>query len=96
MARIAYEKVRQESPDVLARAEALLRVYSGRCPRATIKEKEFPLVECATFADDIKYKGGGWQSAWHFIDQPWFADGGNASDFPDFEANPRNLTFVLP
>ena len=30
-------------------------------------------------ADDIKYKGGSWQSPWHFVDQLWTDDHYNAS-----------------
>jgi len=74
----------------------LLKVYSASHPSITAKEGAFAFVECATLADDVKYKGGGWQSEWHFIDQPWFSNGDNASDYPDFKGNPRNTTFVLP
>jgi hypothetical protein len=28
-------------------------------------------VECATFADDIKYHGGEWQADYHFVDIPY-------------------------
>ena len=39
------------------------------------------MVECTTYADDIKYKGGGFQSAWHFDDVPYLDQGGKISDF---------------
>lgn len=39
-----------------------------------------PFVECATFADDIKYNGGAWQSDFHFVDVP-YVDQGQASDY---------------
>ena len=86
VARISYEKLRVEHPKALEKATKLLRVYSKSYPKHTEKESEYPFVECATLADDIKYKGGGWQSEWHFIDTPWFSEGKNISDYPDYKS----------
>jgi hypothetical protein len=36
-----------------------------------VSERNYPFVECATFADEIKLKGMTWQSDWHFDDQPY-------------------------
>jgi hypothetical protein len=33
-------------------------------------------------ADDIKRTGGGYQSDWHFIDNPYVDNGKNANDYP--------------
>lgn len=44
-------------------------------PKITAAEGEHPFTECATFADTIKGKGFNWQSNWHFIDQPIYAEG---------------------
>jgi S1/P1 Nuclease len=59
-------------------------------------EKDYPFVEAAPFADVIKYKGGGWQSNWHFVDIPYFDQGGNMNDFPDFKLDPKNISEAIP
>lgn len=38
----------------------------------TSLEKDYPFVECATFADEIKNKGWNDQSNLHFVDTPFF------------------------
>jgi hypothetical protein len=45
-------------------------------------EGDYPVVECATFADEIKAKGASWQSGWHFVDTPYLDEGGDVHDFP--------------
>jgi hypothetical protein len=35
-----------------------LAILKKSDPTWTVKEKDYPMVECVTFADDIKYKGG--------------------------------------
>jgi len=57
-------------------------------------EKDHPFVECATFADDFKYKGGYYQKGWHFIDQPYLDEGGKISDY-DFTADTHNVTEAI-
>ena len=51
----------------------------------TKDEQDHPFTECANFADNIKGQGYSFQSQWHFINQPYFADGGDASDYPEFK-----------
>ena len=51
----------------------------------TKDEQDHPFTECANFADNIKGQGYSFQSQWHFINQPYFADGGDVSDYPEFE-----------
>ena len=46
------------SPEALAQVEDLLAVMANET--ITDVEKDHPFVECAQFADAIKYKGGGW------------------------------------
>lgn len=41
----------------------------------TVGEVNYTYVECATFADDIKYHGGAWQSDFHFVTNPYIAEG---------------------
>ena len=62
-------------------------------PDLTYHEVNHSFVECATFADDIKYHGGGWQSDYHFADNVWVSGGDEeAMSFPN---EPRNLTIGL-
>lgn len=43
------------------------------------KEKDHPLVECSTFADDILYehmtRDAQYQKLWHFVNRPYFNNG---------------------
>lgn len=54
-------------------------------------EGSYPLVECATFADEIKAKGMSWQSGWHFVDTPYLDQGGSVHDFPGFVEDPDSV-----
>ena len=87
-----------EHPKALAEANQLLELFikDGNPHYQNAKEKDYPFVECATMADDIKYGVGPWQSDWHFVDLPWFDHGGKPEDFPKFRSNPHNLTIVIP
>lgn len=69
----------------MKKANELLSFLNDYSPSGfhSLKERRYPFVECATLADDIKYRGGGWQSDWHFIDQSWFDDGLKPEDFPE-------------
>lgn len=59
----------------------------------TAGEADHPFVECATFADDIKYHGGAWQSDFHFVDNPLIGEG-KASDY-NIAVSPHNLTYGI-
>ena len=50
----------------------------------TKNEGQYVFVESAVFADFIKFRGGAWQQQWHFVDQPYFDEGGSEKDYPDF------------
>ncbi len=96
VARIAYDKLSIDSPDSLTRANellSLLKLHSHG--NHNDKEGDYPFVECATMADDIKYIGGNWQSDWHFEDVAWFDKGGKPEDYPDFKADSKNLTSAI-
>jgi len=71
IARIAYDLLRKENPDTLQKVNNLLAILKEDDAYIVQKEGDHPMVECATFADDIKWHGGKWQSPWHFIDQPF-------------------------
>ena len=60
----------------------------------TDKEGDHPFVECATFADEIKGKGGRYQSPWHFVDQPYLDQGGSIDDF-NFTMAAHNITDAI-
>jgi len=56
----------------------------------TANENDHPFVECATFADDNKYSGESWQSPYHYVDIPWFAEG-SKSDYK-VQTSQKNIT----
>ena len=62
-------------------------------PDLTTHEGDHVFVETATFADDNKYHGEGWQADYHFKDLPYISEG-KESDY-DVTSNPRNLTYAL-
>ena len=78
----------QQALDVLAYLESS---YSS----LTSDEGDHPFTECATFADNIKGQGYSFQSDWHFIDQPYFADGGSFEDYPDFHMSDTDVLDAL-
>jgi hypothetical protein len=80
----------------LQAANDLLKVYADADPKMTNLEGDYPFVECATFADEIKAKGGSWQSGWHFIDTPYLDEGGSLSDYPGFKFDEKNIGKVIP
>jgi hypothetical protein len=58
LTRIAYDILAEESPKSLSAAEKLLEAYSDRITDE--KEGTHKFVEACSWADDIKYRGGGW------------------------------------
>jgi len=59
--KIAYDSLAKENPSVLAKVESLLDVYAKVNPALTKQEKNHRFVECASWADVIKGKGGKFQ-----------------------------------
>lgn len=92
---MAYDILEKDNPDVLDKANDLLKVLQVADPKLTEKEQNYPFVEAAPLADWIKFRGGSWQSPWHFINIPFFNEGGNASDFEDFGASEKNITSAI-
>ena len=92
VARIAYELSDQT---IIDQVDAILKVLEESDPSYTSEEGKYPMVECVTFADDIKYKGGSYQSSWHFIDQPYLDDGGTVADYPEFIPDTHNVTEAI-
>jgi hypothetical protein len=60
----------KEHPHLIEKANEILRQLDD----FTTSEGNFPFVECATFADEIKLSGLNFLSGFHFVDQPLFAD----------------------
>ena len=94
-ARTAFDVLKEQSPNTVTDVEKVLSYLKKSDPGWTVNEGSHPMVECATFADFIKYKGGSYQKGWHFIDTPYFDEGGDISDYPDFNLEPYNVTVAL-
>jgi len=77
----------------LSKALTTLQYLTAYNSSLTAGEGNYPYVECATFADDIKYHGGAWQSDFHFVDNPYIAEG-KASDYV-IPAQVHNLTYGI-
>jgi RNAse (barnase) inhibitor barstar len=68
-ARIAFDVLNEESPSTVNAVNKILAPLREVDPSWTTSETpEHGFVECATWADEIKSKGGNWQSSWHFVD----------------------------
>ena len=67
-ARVAYDELMENEPDVLKKAEGFLEPFK----QFNKHEQNHTFVECATFADDIKNVGFDDISPWHYTDQPFF------------------------
>jgi len=52
-ARVAYDKLMKDNSALIDRANGIL----SHLAQFTTLEQNYPFVECATFADDIKSKG---------------------------------------
>jgi hypothetical protein len=94
-ARVAYEILSKDSPSTITAIEDLLKPLKESDPSWTPSEGNHPMVECATFADEIKGKGGVWQSGWHFVDTPYLDEGDDISQYPDFKFEEHNATNVI-
>jgi hypothetical protein len=94
VARVAQNILEQKSPGTLTEVEDILAVLKKSDPSWTTNEMDHPMVECTTFADDIKYKGGAYQSGWHFIDSPFLDEGGKISDY-NFTMDAHNITEAI-
>ena len=57
-----------------------------------MKEDKHPFVESTTYADDIKYKGGGYQGYWHYINIPYLDEAGTVGT--DFKFKPKSHDIV--
>ena len=62
----------------------------------TPHEGSYQFVECATFADEIKAKGGRFQSGWHFVDTPNMDEGDSIDNYPNFKLEEESIEKVIP
>lgn len=54
VARVAYDTLKEENEAVLKKSEAIL---AHLLPFTNMESPEHSFVECATFADHVKYDG---------------------------------------
>lgn len=71
----------------------ILKPLKANDPGYTAAENKHPFVECSTMADNIKFRGGAYQSGWHFVDAP-YVDTPNKTieDYPNFKPDTLNVT----
>lgn len=82
VARIAYEGLKQEAPAALDSVNKVLSQLTGSTHAdLTRYEGKYPFVESATLADKCKPTGGAFQDDWHYINTPFYDEGGKPSDF---------------
>ncbi|CDW73384.1 p1 s1 [Stylonychia lemnae] len=87
-ARVAYDQLSKTHPHVLEKANQMLKGLSDY----TTFERDYPFVECASWADEIKNQGLDLQSHWHFVDDPFFDEGYQK---PDWYPEAYNVTWAL-
>ena len=92
--RVAMLVLEEESPMLPMKVNGILADLSNAFPDMTPSENLLPFVECATWADEIKAKGGSFQSEWHFTDIPTLDQGGRLSDF-DYTPQVHNVTQAI-
>ena len=76
VSRIGFDLLQKNAPNALSAAQELLGSFT-----LNQNEGDHSFVECATYGDDMKGKGGSYQSGWHFIDTPYLDEGGDISDY---------------
>lgn len=91
VANIAQNRLIEYNPDSFQYALTMLQYLHDADPELTYEDGDNPFVECSTFADDIKYNGGAWQSDFHFIKLPNVVDQGI---YP-IDQRDRNLTYGI-
>ena len=85
--RIAQILLEKDSPETVENINHILQIMELSSPSQTVYEGKHPFVECSAYADWIKYRGGSWQSNWHFVDVPILDQGGGIRNFTVPEHN---------
>jgi len=94
VARQAQRILESSNPSALAAAIQVLSSLKQDYPSLTSDEGSHPFTECALFADNIKGMGYSWQSNWHFVDIPYYSQGGSPSDY-SFKSASTDLVQAL-
>jgi len=95
VARIAQDILEKTSPETLDAVLDLLKPLKANDAGYTEAEDKHPFVECAVMADNIKYRGGAYQTTWHFVDTPFLDDKQSLADYPLFKPDTFNVTEAL-
>jgi len=96
VARIAQDILEKESPATFDKVLTILHALKINDPGYTEAEDKHPFVECAVMADNIKYRGGGYQSTWHYVDTPYVdTPGKTIKDYPNFVPDVHDNTDAL-
>jgi hypothetical protein len=82
--------------DAFAKANQMLDIYAKAFPNITYLERDHRFVECSTFADEIKPKGGAFQSSWHAVNLPYLDQGGTLDDYPEFVLDTETIDKAIP
>jgi len=93
-ARVAFDVLQKEGQDTIDNVLNGLAVLEASDPNNTKLEGKHPFVECVTYADEMKSKGGSYQSGWHFIDTPYLDNSQDINDYK-FKADSHNITEAL-
>ena len=88
VAHIAQTYLQEHNPDALDWANRILAPYTDVCG-----ENFYPFVESASWADKIESQGWNIFDSYHFIKNPWYADGGVPKNF-DMESS-ANIYFAI-
>jgi hypothetical protein len=91
IARIAYDLLESSDPAALAQVTEDLRWFQD--PTTLKNEDLYPFVESVSYADEIKRRGGGWQSQWHFDNIPMVEGDASAYEIRQVE---KNITSAMP
>ena len=95
VSRIAERVLKNNNAGALDMALAELSTLKRTHPDMIVHERDHSFTECATFADDIKESFGGFQSPWHFIDQPYLDEPGTTLDDFDFVPDDEDIVDAL-
>jgi len=94
ISRIAHDILKEEDSFCLWEVEQELKILERSYPTWTEKEGDHPMVECSTFADDVKWKGQSYQSTWHYVNVPLYESRKDRRRYP-FEAPEHNVTEAI-
>lgn len=90
---IAQNRLIEKSPDSWDQANNVLQALRDYNASLTYHEEDHSFVECSTFADDIKYHGGAWQSDFHFEARLWTPPGDDGTYTQELKKH--NMTYGM-